>query len=143
MARRPMGPEQVERLEGSAEAKERLRVILETVAGTKSIEDACAELDVGPARFAELRDEALGAALAGLEPKPAGRPPRAPDPAAEELQALRDEKNRLDLELHAAWIREEIALLMPHLLKPRDAGVKKTPHGPKDRAGRKNATSKG
>ena len=35
--RRPAGPEIVEQAEGSADAKRRLRVILETVAGMKSV----------------------------------------------------------------------------------------------------------
>ena len=115
MARPPEGPNLADRLEGPEDAKRRLKVILETISGTKSIADAAAEIGVGAARFHELRKEVLEAALLALEPKPAGRP-RAesdqPDPRVAELEA---QIGDMTIELKASHVREQIALTMPHL----------------------------
>lgn len=116
--RPPDGVEHVERLEGADSSKQRLKVILETISGTKSVKEACAELSVSEARFHVLRRQALQAALEGIEPSSAGRPPAAPaEPAAERIERLEAETLRLRTELHAARVRTEIALTMPHLLR--------------------------
>ena len=119
--RRPAGVEHVERLSGDAEAKRRLRVILETVSGERSIEDACAELGVSPSRFHELRREALESALRGLEPGVSGRPKRVSDidSSSERLAELERENRELEIELQASYVRTEIALAMPQLLTPK------------------------
>ena len=113
--------EHVERLSGDAEAKRRLRVILETVSGERSIEDACAELGVSPSRFHELRREALESALRGLEPGVSGRPKRVSDidSSSERLAELERENRELEIELQASYVRTEIALAMPQLLTPK------------------------
>lgn len=125
MARRPGGPEQVERLAASPEAKKRLRVVLETVAGTRSVAEACEELGIGTARFHELREEALAGALASLEPRPPGRPARREEPPPE-LDRLRREVAELRVDLEASRVRELLAISMPHLLK-RDPEKKLRP----------------
>jgi hypothetical protein len=97
------------------------------------VDAACAELTISPARFAEIRKEALAAALKALAPRPAGRPPEpAPDAAMERMKA---ELFELKRELEASRIREEIALTMPHVLLPPTGGEKRGP-GPK-RGGRR------
>lgn len=125
MGRPPEGPGLADKLEGPEDEKKRLRVILETVAGQRTIASACDELGIKPARFHELRTQALQAALEGIAPGSPGRPANpdaAPDPKVAELEAkVRD----LDLELRASQVREQIALTMPHLLKPESE--KKTP----------------
>ena len=118
LGRRPAGPEIVEQLQGSAQARLRLRVVLETLAGRLRVQEACQQLGVGTVRFHEIRQAVLEAALAALEPRPAGRPPRegaAPAPAGqvEELAAA----------LEASRLREEVALI----LAPRDAARDATP----------------
>jgi hypothetical protein len=111
--RLPAGPEYVEKLDGPSDAKRRLEVILRTLAGTCRVQEACAELGVSEARFHQLRQEALQAALDGLVPRPAGRPPAAPaDPRLGELE---QQKEELRLELLATQTREEIALVLPRL----------------------------
>ena len=140
--RKPDGPNLADRLEGPDESKRRLKVILETISGQRTIADAAAAIGVGEARFHELRNHVLQAALGALEPKPAGRPaqPRSePDPKVAELEA---QVRELDLELRASQVREQIALTMPHILKRAgslEAGdpspldlpeEKKTPHKP-------------
>lgn len=111
--------------EGSEEARKRLRVILETISGTRSIAQACEELGIGEARFHELRRQALQGAVEALEPGQAGRPPVSEE-KDEKLAAMEAELIELRINLRAAQIREEIAAIMPHVLKPRAPDVKKT-----------------
>jgi transposase-like protein len=115
--RPPKGSKHVERLDGADAEKHRLRIVLETLSGERSVEQACEELGVSASRFHEIRREALQAALDGLTPTPSGRPKRS-DPSADEerLRALQRENRELKLELQAAYTRTEIALAMPHVL---------------------------
>jgi len=112
-----MGPNHVDHLEGADADKHRLRIVLETISGERSVEHACEELGVSASRFHELRREALQAALDGLAPGAAGRP-KHEDPSAdqERLKALERENRELMLELQASYTRTEIALAMPHVL---------------------------
>jgi|HubBroStandDraft_6_1064221.scaffolds.fasta_scaffold357528_2 hypothetical protein len=116
--RPPEGPGLAERLDGPEDDRRRLRVILETISGQRTIASACEELGIKSARFHELRTQALQAALEAIAPGAAGRPPKpdeTPDPKVAELEAkVRD----LDLELRASHVREQVALTMPHLLQP-------------------------
>jgi hypothetical protein len=112
--RLPSGPPYVEKLSGSAQARARLQVILETLAGLCRVQEGCARLAISEARFHQLRIEALQAAVDHLELRPAGRPSQPPeDPRLALLQA---ENERLQRELQAARTREEIALVLPGLL---------------------------
>ena len=117
--RPPAGPRLVDGLEGSDAAKERLRVVLQTLAGELNVPEACARLNVSEARFHELRAEVLQMALHHLEPKPAGRPSLQSDPQAAEVATLKDQIQELKIELRATQIREELAILVPGVLKPR------------------------
>jgi hypothetical protein len=111
--RYPSGPEYVEHLEGSDKAKERLRVILETMMGKWRVSEACDRLGICEQRFRQLRQELLQAALECLEGLPAGRPRRPQEP--EETVALRRQLEALKRELHVAQVRAEIALGLPHV----------------------------
>jgi len=121
------GWKHVDRLDGDGEMKRRLRVVLETLSGECSVEQACEELGVSPSRFHEIRREALQGALDGLAPGASGRPQRE-DPAAdpERLKALERDNQELKRELQAALVRTEIALAMPHVLTSKGrAEIKK------------------
>ena len=112
----------MEHLDGSRKAKERLRVILETLTGACRVQEACARLQISEQRFRQLRAEVLRAALAGLEDRPAGRPRRPEEPAA--AVALRQQVTELQHELQVAAVREEIALGLPQVkpTPPEPAG---------------------
>lgn len=130
MSRPGLGVGHVETLEGTELARRRLRRVLETLSGESSVEEACQDLGISAARFAEIRKEALGAALGALEPRAAGRPAAAaPEP---ELGRAEEEIRRLQRELEVARIREEIALTMPHLLRPPAGGKKKGDRAKRD-----------
>ena len=111
----PAGPEYVEHLAGSDQAKERLRVILETMLGKWRVQEACSRLDICEQRFRQLREAVMQAALSSLEDRPAGRPRRPQEP--EETAALRRQVAELQRQLQAAQVREEIALALPQVHK--------------------------
>lgn len=114
------GVEHVEKLEGEGEEKRRLKLILEVIAGGRSVVSACEELKVSEARFHELRRQALQSALDSLTPARAGRPARAEaESTPSRVKELEEQVKELKIELEAARVRTEIALVMPHLLKDR------------------------
>jgi hypothetical protein len=123
--RKPAGPEYVERLSGSTAAKERLHVVLETLAGRCRVQEACARWQISEPRFHQLRTQILQAGLDCLEPRPAGRPRRpAPD---ERLQTVEATVADLEIELQATRAREEIALVLPPGRPAEPPPAKKAP----------------
>ena len=120
------GPKLVNNLDGSEVAKERLRVILETVSGECTVTEACAKLDIGKSTFNDLRSRVLQTALADLEAKPRGRPKREEPVSEKELAALKAERQDLLDELELSYLREEVMLAFPELVQPEtDEGRKK------------------
>jgi len=119
--RPPEGPNLAERLDGPEDDRKRLRVILETIAGQRTVAGACEELGIGAARFHELRTQALQAALEGIAPRASGRPARPEESPDPKIAQLEEKVRDLDLELRASHVREQIALTMPHLLKPESS----------------------
>src|SRR5437870_12007895 len=97
--RLPSGPEYVDQLPGSPQAKDRLKVVLETLAGTCRVQEGCARLQVSEPRFQQLRLQVLEAGLARLEPRAAGRPAQTPSPAEQEIAALKARLAELELKL--------------------------------------------
>jgi hypothetical protein len=111
--RYPTGPESVEHLQGSDKAKERLRAILETMAGTARVQELCVRLGICEQRFRQLRAVALQAALASVEDQPPGRPRRPEEsPQIAQLRQQLEEMQRL---LQVSQVREEIALALPQV----------------------------
>ena len=60
-----------------------------------------------------------------LEPKTPGRRKKVVTPQEIENRRLIEENRRLKFELRAQQLREEIGLLMPHLLKDNRSGAGK------------------
>ena len=110
--RRPVGPELVERLEGSTQARHRMRVILETLSGRMRVTEACAKLGICSQRFESLRAEAIGAGIAVLEPKPKGRPARTEQQP--EVVQLEQRVAELEAELKVLRVRAELAGRLPN-----------------------------
>ena len=132
----------VDQLEGGEETKHRLRVILASLAGELTVEQACRELGLGEARFHVLRRQALESALAGLTPKRRGRPAQHEPEIDRRVSELQSQVDELELALYASRVREELALSMPHLLRREGTGrssAKKKESAPKKkrRSGRR------
>jgi hypothetical protein len=100
-------------LPGTDKAKQRVRVILQTLAGTLRVHEACAQLDVCEQRIRQLRTAMLLAAIDSAEDKPPGRPAQADD--SEEVVALRAQVAQLQRELEAARISAEVAVALPQV----------------------------
>jgi hypothetical protein len=120
--RRPVGPEYADKLSGSDTAKQRARVILETIAGTCRVQEACERLGISEQRFHQLREEMMAAAIQALEPGHAGRPAHTPTSAEEQVVALEQKLADQEVELRAAKARAEIAVIMPNLSPPSPSG---------------------
>lgn len=115
--RPPKGSALVEKFNGSEEAKEKLKVIVGTLTGELTMEEACVHLGVGETRLLQMRDEVLQCGLMAVEPKPAGRPPRESSSEEGRIRELQARVDRLEMELEAAHLRAKLALVMPHVLR--------------------------
>lgn len=131
--RPPLKAEHVRRVEGSEEARARLALILRTLGGELSVAEASAQLGVSESHFHRLRERALAGAAEALEPRPAGRPPSVEDPADARVAALQEQLKDMELELRAAQVREQLAMVMPHVLQP--PGDQKKTSRPRKRRG--------
>lgn len=121
--RKPLGPELVQHLEGSAHAKERFQAMLETLVGRSTIAEACERLGIGEAMFHRLRIEALQAGLNRLEPRPIGRPPQETSSEAARVAELEDQLRQADEQRRIAEVRLEAAEI---LAAPQEEAQKKT-----------------
>ena len=113
--RHAMGPEIAERAEGSDLARRRMRLVLETIAGTKRVLAACAELGICEQRFEAIRQEIVQAGVAASELKPAGRPRKSSSLCDETIARLQDRIAELEAELQAATLKAELAATLPRL----------------------------
>ena len=118
--RRPTGPELVDRLPGSEQARERVKVVLQTMTGELRVQEACERLQISEQRFDELRLEAIQAAVSSLEPKPTGRPARTATIDAAEAERLQKRVAELEAELAVATVRADLAAALPRV--GRDSG---------------------
>ena len=120
LGRPTMGLDHLNKLDGTADAKTRARLILETLTGERSIPDAAEQLGIKEARFHVIRDEALQAIVKALESRTPGRKPK-PAPTAKDLRIAELEAALQDMgdKLHAARIREKLALTLPHVFAER------------------------
>jgi hypothetical protein len=132
--RRPAGPEFVERLEGSAFAKVRAKVVLQTIARELTVPQACKQLGICEQRFYQLRDEHLRDFVVGFEPGSPGRPPRTLSRAEQRVIELEELLAAKNLELRTALAREEIAITLPRVAHDADAEKKTTHRPPRPRA---------
>ena len=117
LGRPPVGLGHVDRIEGPADLKERLRAVLATLTGEMTVEQACEQLSVGSSRLHEMRRQALEGALVGLVPGRAGRPPAGIGATTDREHALEQRVRELEADLHGALVRSELTLSVPHLFR--------------------------
>jgi hypothetical protein len=121
--RYPAGVEFIDKLDGSAQSKQRLKAILDTLAGEQRLLQACRRLGIGGTRFHRLREQAMQGALTAIEPRPPGRRSKAAS-VAEQVGELEQALAEARLQVQQAQLREEIALILPHAAA--DGAGKKT-----------------
>jgi hypothetical protein len=138
--RRPLGPELAEQLEGSAVACRRMRVVLETIAGTRRVQEACEQLGICEQRFETIRATAIGAGIAALESRPMGRPPKVLSEAQSEIARLEERIAELEGQLQVASVRAELAAVLPRL----SAGLgKRSPRSGRAKESKRSRTRPG
>jgi len=124
--RRPDGSRMADKVAiTDPEQRQRLRLILATIAGECSVADAAAKLGITAEAFRRLRWRAVAAMAEGVEARPPGPAPAIPD--ASELSAqvadLESEVDELRLALECQRVREEIAATKPeHLVDSEKNG---------------------
>jgi len=109
------GSEIVTSHDASGSAKERVRLVLETLGGKLPLKDAAAALGISESQFHRVREELLEGMLQAAEPKPLGRPPAPVDPAAGIEAQLRARIRELEDELEIAQLREVLAFALPDI----------------------------
>lgn len=130
IGRKPQGAALVERMLGSEHAKARLKLFLQTLAGERTVDDACAQLGICSSRFFEQRNAWLHTSLELLEPRTAGRPRQEePLPSPEEIAALRERVTELEARAAAVEVQAELARTLPHVIA-RASAPKKTNQRP-------------
>jgi hypothetical protein len=99
----------VESIEASPQARERAKVILLTLARKWSVQAGCRWLRVGRTRFQDLRQRMLGAAVAALEERAAGRPRSQVQRTCRQLSTLRRRLVELEQELRRTQAELDVA----------------------------------
>lgn len=120
VGRKPQGTKLVTELEGSAHAKSRMTLFLETMAGHKKVEEACQELGIHKSRFFVQRDEWLQGALKLLEPRSPGRPPKA-TPVGDEAGTLRRQVREAEARGIAAVVQDQLRQVLPPVVHPPES----------------------
>lgn len=113
--RPPLKGALVDTLAGSEQTRQRLRVILATVAGELTIAQACEQLGIGQTRFFELRRQALEGAMAGITAQEPGRPPILESADAARVRQLQEQIDELKFQLYSSRVRAELGQVLPHL----------------------------
>lgn len=109
---KPLGRELVEHLQGSEQAKTRLKTMLRAMHGELTVPQACVLLGIHETRFHVQRAETLQAALEALEARPPGRPRQVVSPEQQRIAQLEQQVRDLQLDLQAAQIRLEHAQIL-------------------------------
>ena len=149
MSRPPKRSAHVDKLDATPYARERLRAVLDTLAGELSIEEACQRLGIGETRFYKLRDYLLQQAAEAAEQRAPGPKAAEHDPQdVAHISELEQQIADLKIELEAARLRTELALTMPHVLRSRpprsgegSGSERQDRSGDGAKGGRRNATA--
>ena len=124
--RKPLATGHVAHLSGSEMAKRRLATILKTMLGEVTVAEACSELGIGESRFHTLRNQWLQEALALLEPRRVGRPPKQEESdQTRQITQLEEAVKELEQQVDVAGVRREIAEILPHVASVAEPTGKK------------------
>jgi hypothetical protein len=132
----------VDRQPGSEGARQRTKVIMETLQGQRRTKEACECLGVSQQLFQRLRAKLLRGAVDTQELKQAGRKPRRRTAAEQRIAELEAEVAELQAALRTAQTREEIALILPQVRPEQAAAAEKKTAAAKARKRRGRAPGK-
>jgi len=109
MARRSNLSTLVDTVEASAQARERAKVIMLTLAGKCSVQSGCRRLGVGRTRLQDLRRRLLEASVRVLEERPAGRPRIRVGKTCRQLATLRRRLSEVEQDLRRTETELDLA----------------------------------
>ena len=109
MGRKSMTEPLLEPIQASDVARERVKVVLLTLCGDWSVNDALDSLSLSRTRFQDLRRKMLEEAVHALEPQTMGRPRKKRSPKDARVAALEDQVTDLRSELARVRARLELA----------------------------------
>lgn len=118
------GSDIVTKFDASQEAKEKVRLVLDTLSSKTSVQDAAARLGVSESRFHQIRDEIVTGMLSAAEPKPVGRPPE-PDDEDSEVEQLKKKLGEAKMMVEISRLRELIAVAFPEIVEKEAQRLKK------------------
>jgi hypothetical protein len=122
--RPPLGPGLVEGLDASDEAKKRLKTVLETIGGARTVDEACEALGLSRPRYYQLVRAVLGAGAEALEPRPRGRP-KAEVAEVPEVVTLRERVKALERDLLRKEVGNELATALSYVAERREVRLEK------------------
>jgi transposase-like protein len=99
----------VAKVQGDDESKRRVAVIFSTMPATRTVEQACRELGIGPTHFDNLRTLALQGAVERIAPRPTGRPPLVTTLSPREIDDLQRKLYELERENELLRVQLEVA----------------------------------
>ena len=109
MGRPNKGLEHLDKYDVSEQSQLRGRVVMQTITGELSVEDACEQLGIDRSRFWRIRDQALQWYLESFEPGRPGRPRKRDVETDKKEQDLRDRVAQLEHELRLSEARANLA----------------------------------
>lgn len=109
MGRPNKGIEHLDKYDVSEQSQLRGRVVMQTLTGELSVEDACEQLGIDRSRFWRIRDQALQWYLESFEPGRPGRPRKRDVEVDAKEQELLDRVAQLERELRLAEARADLA----------------------------------
>ena len=113
MGRPNKGVGHVDNCDGSKRSRQRTQVILQTITGELSVNEACEILGVQRPHFAKLRLRALQGAVEALEPGRPGRPRKHDAETEQRVTALASKVADLERQIELERARAAIAQILP------------------------------
>jgi hypothetical protein len=127
VGRKPFRHKHLKKLAVSPLARTRLEWLLKSLSGECMVPEACAALGINESRFHKLRSDWLQVIAESLEPGRPGRRAKVESPEARQIAALEDKVRTLEMELHAAQVRAELAQALPQVVGAARGAGKKRP----------------
>jgi hypothetical protein len=107
--RKPQGWKLIDELPGRSDDKRKMKIFLQTLTGTCTVEDACRQLELRPSWFFDVRKRWLQDSFNAVAARPLGRPPRTPPEVRARLVELEQQVRDLQRQLAAAELRCSLA----------------------------------
>lgn len=113
MGRPNKGVSHVDNCDGSKQSKQRAKIVMQTITGELSVNEALDDLGIQRAHFAKLRLRALQGAVDALEPGRPGRKPKRDAETDQRVAQLASRVAQLERELQLERARADLAPILP------------------------------